>query len=97
MQEDLKKIEDAINEAISKTEDKELVERLGSIKVHVNEADTAYKKLEQEQKDLLKDYKEVIIHSNYEPSKDTSKDPASTNNEPPRLEDFIIAERAKRK
>lgn len=53
---------------LEKTEDKEGIEQIGALNSLVDKIEAEHTKLQNENKDLIKDYKELIKHTSFQPN-----------------------------
>lgn len=53
---------------LDKTEDKEAIEQIGTLNSLVDKIEAEHTKLQNDQKDLIKDYKELIKHTSFAPN-----------------------------
>lgn len=68
MIEEIKDLKDQLQAMLDSTEDKSGIERIGTINSLVDKIESKYTQTQNEQKELLKDYKELIKHTSFAPN-----------------------------
>lgn len=61
-------IKDQLKAMLEKTENKEDIEQIGALNSLVDKVEAEHKKLQEENTDLIKDYKELIKHTSFSPN-----------------------------
>lgn len=71
----LEQLKSLVAEMFAQAENKSDVEALSAIKAACDDVEAEHNKLEAENRELLKDYKELVVHTSF---KDTKNTPADT-------------------
>lgn len=64
----IKDLKDQLKAMLDRTENKESIEQIGQLNSLVDKLDAEHKQLQNENKDLIKDYKELIKHTSFAPN-----------------------------
>lgn len=84
--EKINKLKEQMQAILDKIEDKEMIETLGQISATINDIEADTTALEQDNRQLLSDYKEMIKHTSFKVDKPEERTAVV---EPPKLEDFL--------
>ena len=76
--ENINTIKEHLKVLLDKTEDKEMIESLSKIDGMLDEAKASTDALEKENKELLKDYKELIKHTSFKTDKQDEVGPSTS-------------------
>lgn len=68
MTDEIKELKDQLQAMLDATEDKPSIERIGTMNSLIDKIEAKHNKLQEEQKDLLKDYKELYKHTSFKPN-----------------------------
>lgn len=93
--ENLNKLRDQIKVLLDAATDKDTISSLTSINDTISSVESDYTKLETEQKDLLKDYKEVIKYASFG-DKEPVKRGTTAQGEPKSFEQVLADFKAKK-
>lgn len=73
----LEELRNLVSEMFSKAEDKSAIEALSVINKAVDDVEAEHNKLIAENKELLKDYKELVVHTSFKDSQNQPQDTIS--------------------
>lgn len=82
----INKLKEQLQAVLEKTDNKEMIETLGQISATINDIEADTTALEQDNRQLLNDYKEMIKHTSFKVDNPQTRTAVV---EPPKLEDFL--------